>query len=66
MSMKNIFKRWTVFDGISQQTTSEKFFRRKDAEELRDAVEFLYVLDGIKTGDPVDPFYFKAIKVVRA
>lgn len=61
-----MFKRWTVFDGISGVKLPERFVFRKNAEELREAVEFLYVLDGIKTGDPVDPFYFKLIEVVRA
>lgn len=64
--MKNIFKRWAVTDGIAGETLPERFFLRRDAEELRDAIEFLYVLDGIRSDVPIDQEHFSLIEVVRA
>jgi hypothetical protein len=61
-----MFKRWTVRDGIKGENIPETFWFRDDAQDMRDAVEFLYVLDGIRTGNPVDRDLFQLIEVVRA
>jgi hypothetical protein len=64
--MRKIFKRWAVSDGIVGQLLPERFFWRKDAEDMRDAVEFLYVIAALQTGDEWAYPYFDRIVVVRA
>jgi hypothetical protein len=63
--MVNMFKRWTVFDGISGRTLPERFFWRKDAEDMKRAIESLYVFDGIRSGDFFDEKNFDLIEVVK-
>lgn len=61
-----MLRRWYVFDGLKNEHLSERFLFRRDAEDMRDAIEFLYVLEGLKTGEPVDPFYYPLIEVRHA
>lgn len=62
-----IFKRWTVYDGITGQTIDEKFFFLKDAQDMREAVEFQYVLRGIQNNYIINQDFLNSqIQVVRA
>lgn len=47
-----IFKRWTVVDGISGEILPERFLFRRDAQDLKWATEFRYMLRAIQGTGP--------------
>lgn len=63
-----MFKRWTVWDGVANEYLTEKFWFRRDAQDMRDAIEFLYVLDDSSDPDfdPQSTDYKALITVCRA
>lgn len=63
-----MFKRWTVWDGVANEHLKERFWFRRDAQDMRDAIEFLYVLDDSSDPlfDPLEADYASLIKVVKA